>query len=196
MMAKPNRCAFGGHGLDRDEIDANRQARYRTSVGQAILDQSADSRPQVTTLAMVEGLLRKPEVPATSPPDLDDDEVRRWARVDRHEIELVVTDMDVPGQDGPARLAQPSGDELLGGVTRQLSGRSTGSGASTVHCAMIAVDPHPAVIGRLRRPRRRLHARSRGREFQAIEVDHVERRVVGHHRDEFPLQEVVRRRGG
>ena len=42
--------------------------------------------------------------PAGAPPaDLDDDERRRRARVDRHEVELVAADMDVPGQDGPAR---------------------------------------------------------------------------------------------
>ena len=60
---------------------------------------------------------------------------RRRRIAEQVEIELVATDMDVPGQDGPACFAQPSSDQILGGVTRQLSGRSTGSGASTVQAA-------------------------------------------------------------
>ena len=65
---------------------------------------------------------------------------RRRTRVDRHEIELVATDMDVPGQDGPARLDQPVSDQRLGGVTRQLRRRASVEPAQ--------VDPPPS-------PRRR-----------------------------------------
>ena len=133
----PSRRRGRFHG---DQVDHDRQSRDRPSVGQAILEQSTDRRPQVGSLAMVERLLGEPEVASAAPADLDDDQARRRTRVDRHEIELVATDVDVPGQDGPAFLAQPSSDQLLGGVTRQLSGRSTGCGAPTVHRPMIAGD--------------------------------------------------------
>jgi len=132
MVAEPLGRACRG-GLDGDQVDPDRESREASSVGQAVLDQSADCRTQVAALAVVECLLGEPEVPPTAPTDLDDDEERRRTRVDRHEIELVATDMDVPGQDGPARFAQSRGDKLLGGVTRQLSSCPTGSGAPTVH---------------------------------------------------------------
>jgi hypothetical protein len=143
---------------------------------------------------MVECLLREPEIPPAAPADFDDDQARWRTRVDRHEIELVATDMDVPGQDGPACFAQPSSDQILGSVTRQLSGRSTGCGVPTIHRQMIAGDAYrtitrfsPATLGQL-------HQGLRRGELEAFEIDQVERRVVGHHRDELALEEVVGRR--
>jgi hypothetical protein len=50
---------------------------------------------------MVHGLLGQAERPAGPPADLHDDERARRARVDRHEVKLVATDMDVPGQHDP-----------------------------------------------------------------------------------------------
>jgi hypothetical protein len=103
---------FHGH-----EVNPDGQSRRGASIGQTILDQPPDGRPKVTPLAMVECLLGEPEVTAAPPADLDDDEGRRRARVDRHEIELVATDMDVPGQDGPTGLEQSDEDQRFGGVT-------------------------------------------------------------------------------
>jgi hypothetical protein len=145
MVAHPWGPSRGLRRFHRDQVDPDRQSRDRPSVGQAVLEQPADRRPQVGTLAMVERLLGEAEIPSAAPADFDDDQARWRTRVDRHEIELVATDMDVPGQDGPACFAQPSSDQILGGVTRQLSGRSTGGGAPTVHRPMIAGDPHRTI---------------------------------------------------
>ena len=187
MMAEPNVGGRRDDGLHGDQVDPDRQPRDGSSVGQAVLEQPADGRPKVGSLAVVEGLLGEPEVPPAAPANLDDDEERRRTRVDRHEIELVATDMDVPGQDGPALIAQASSDQLLGGVTRHLSGRSTGGGAPTVHRPMIAGDPHRTVARPLTATHPGLHLELRCGDLQALEIDHVECRVVGHHRDELAL---------
>ena len=194
MVAYPWGPSRGRGRFHRDQVDPDRQSRDRPSVGQAVLEQPADGRPQVGTLAVVEGLLGEAKIPPAAPAHFDDHEGSGRTRVDRHEIELVATDMDVPGQDGPACFAQPSSDQILGGVTRQLSGRSTGCGAPTIHRPMIAGDAYltitrfsPATLGRLNHGLRR-------RELEAFEIDQVERRVVGHHRHELALEEVVGRR--
>ena len=143
---------------------------------------------------MVKGLLGEAKIPSAAPADLDDHQARWRTRVDRHEIELVATDMDVPGQDGPACFAQPSSDQILGGVTRQLSGRSTGCGAPTIHRPMIAGDAYRTITRFSPATLRRLNQGLRRREFEAFEIDQVECRVVGHHGDELALEEIVRRR--
>jgi hypothetical protein len=147
VVAHPRRWVRPQPWLDGDEVDSNREPWDRAPIGQAILQQPSQCQSQMASLAVAEGLLSQPEVPPATPADLDNDKGLRRTRVDRHEIELVATDMDVPGQDGPARIAQPSGDELLGGVTRPLSGRPTGGGASTVHRPMFA-DVHHRAINR------------------------------------------------
>ena len=63
---------------------------------------------------------------AAPPADLDDHERGRRARVDRHEVDLMTADMDVPSQDRPARLEQPRGDQAFGtvaGLLRRATGR-------------------------------------------------------------------------
>jgi hypothetical protein len=140
MVAQPRGPSRRRGRFHGDQIDPDRQSRDGSSVRQAILEQSTDGRPQVASLSVVERLLGEPEVASAAPADFDDDQARRLTGVDPIEFALVATDVDVPGQDGPAFLAQPSGNQLLGGVTRQLSGRSTGGGAPTVHKAMIAGD--------------------------------------------------------
>ena len=142
MMAQPYGRPRRG-GLDGDQVDPDMESRESLAVGQAVLEQSADGRAQVAALAVVERLLGEPEVAPAAPADLDDDQDRRRTRVDRHEIELMATDMDVPGQDGPARFAQSCGNELLSGVTRQLSSCPTGCGASTVHAVDDPTRPSP-----------------------------------------------------
>jgi RecB family exonuclease len=101
-MADPRGAVRPRPGFDDDEIDADRQRRQRDSVWQAVLEKPANRRAEMAALAVVERLLREPEVSATSPADLDDHERRRRSRVDRHEVKFVTTDMDVPGEDGPA----------------------------------------------------------------------------------------------
>ena len=108
---------------------------------------SSSNRPsgsaKVAALAVVERLFREAEIASAPPADLDHDERRRRTRVDRHEVELVATDMDVPGEDGPARLGQPRTDESLRGVARDLRRRSCLSSAWAVHGRMVPADPHP-----------------------------------------------------
>jgi hypothetical protein len=146
MVANPRVRPRAGRGLDRDEIDPNWQLRQGLAVRQAIPDQPPKRQPQVAPFAVAERLLRQPEVAAPAPADFHDHERRRRARVDRHEVELVATDMDVPGKDGPARVAQSGRDELLRGVTRQLSRRPAGPGAWIVHGRSVAGGPHPPII--------------------------------------------------
>ena len=73
-------CEYTSHGhcgvLHGDQVDPDRQPRDGSSVGQAVLEQPADGRPEVGSLAVVEGLLGEPEVPPAAPANLDDDEER------------------------------------------------------------------------------------------------------------------------
>jgi hypothetical protein len=123
MVADSRQRARPCTGFDDDEIDAHGQARRRGSVRQADLQQPADRSANVAALAVIERLLRQAEGALTAPADLDDHECRWRTRVDRHDIELVATDMDVPGEDGPSRCDQTRTDEGLSGVTRLLRRR-------------------------------------------------------------------------
>ena len=79
----------------------------------------------------------------------NDDEARRWARVDRHQIELVATDMDVPGQDRPAGLGQPLRHERLGSVAGSLGPRAAPGHRLVIHGRIVSSGPYPGVISRL-----------------------------------------------
>ena len=131
--------------FDDDEIDADGEARHRRAAWQPIGQEATDSRAQVAPLATIEGLFRQAEVAPSSPADFDDHQAGRRARVDRHEVKLVATDMDVPGQDGPARFRQPRSDERLGGVTRELRRRSRPSVGSVLHPSMLSDRAHRSV---------------------------------------------------
>jgi hypothetical protein len=138
----------GRVGLHRDEVEAERKRRNRRPIREwRTVEQGVGGTAQMAAFAMVDGLLRQAEVAATTPADLDYDEVRRRARVDRHEIELVATDMDVPGQDGPAHCGQPVGNQRFGGITRLLRRRARPSGRSTIHARIVAVPGLPAIDG-------------------------------------------------
>ena len=145
MMPDPRRI-----GLHDDEIEPEAQPRQRTPVGKA---SRGDHRPgrvaHVTPLPEVDGLLREAERPRAPQPDLDDHELRRRrrARVDRHEIELVATDMDVPGQDRPTLLHEPFRHEGLGVVAEPLRrGAVPGESAGlAVHRGMVPAAAYLAV---------------------------------------------------
>ena len=138
MMPDPRRIGF-----DDDEVEPQTQPRQRTPVGEAA---RGDHRPgrvaHVTPLPEVDGLLREAERARAPQPDLDDHELRRRrrARVDRHEIELVATDMDVPGEDRPALLREPFRHEGFGVVAEPLR-RRPGPGESfglAIHREIVA----------------------------------------------------------
>ena len=95
---------------------------------------------------------------------------RRWTRVDRHEVDLMATDMDVPGQDRPANGRETVGDQRLGGIAGPLRraswsggsadpcrdrvrGRSPGDGCRDVNRALI----RRTTAGHLQRGRGRRH---------------------------------------
>ena len=105
----------------------------------AAVEQPVRGRPDAGALAVVDGLLGQAEVAAGPPADLDDDQRRGRTRVDRHEVELVATDMDVPGQDGPAGFREPRSDERLGGITRLLRRRPRRVAGSVRHAGIVAV---------------------------------------------------------
>jgi hypothetical protein len=134
-------AGFHGH-----EVEAQREARHRSAVRQgAVRAQPEGGRVHAGTLAMVERLLGQAEITPRAPADLDDDQRGGRARVDRHEIELVTTDMDVPGQDGPAVIDQSDRDQVLGGVTRLLSRGPCRVVCRTSHDGIVAGTPHPGV---------------------------------------------------
>ena len=85
--------------------------------------------PDMRPLAVVDGLLRQPEAPRRSPADLDDHERGRRTRVDRHEIELVTADMDIPGRTVQPDAEKADQDQQFGGVTCLLGGGPGGAGA-------------------------------------------------------------------
>ncbi len=97
---------------------------------------------------MVDRLLGQPITATRAPAHLDDYQ-RGWrTRVDRHEIEFVATDMDVPGQDGPTSFRESRGDQRFGGITRLLGRRSRRVAGSVRHPGIVAVGPYRALIGR------------------------------------------------
>ena len=136
-------------GLDDDQVEPERQPRHRRSIRQhAPIEQPVGGRPDADALAMVDGLLGEAEVPAGPPANLDDDERRGRTRVDRHEVELVATDMDVPGQDGPAGVRESRSDERLGGIARLLCRRSSRFAGSVRHRIILATDAHSRLTPR------------------------------------------------
>ena len=154
-------------GLDGNDVETQRKRRNRRPIRERdAVEQRVRRTAQVPSLAVVDRLLSQPEVAAASPADLHDHEHRRRTRVDRHEVELVATDMDVPGQDGPAQVAQPRTDEGLGGVTRELRRRSRPGGGSAVHESMVSADAHPALSWRSPDGQLGLAWRLRGRELE------------------------------
>ena len=122
-------------------------------------------------LAVVDGLLGQPEArdPLASGPPRHERGGR--ARVDRHEVELVATDMDVPGQDGPTGVRQARRDQRLGGITRLLGRRPPRVVGSVRHA------PHRRSATLIRDVSRRgCRAPATARSSR------IEHRVVGHDR--------------
>src|SRR6476469_4725302 len=91
-------------------------------------------------LPVIDALLCQTETARRPPAHFDDDERARRTRVDRHEIELMAPDMDVPGQDGPTGLDQPGEDQRFGGVTCLLSLRPGREADRTFHAPMVTME--------------------------------------------------------
>jgi hypothetical protein len=103
--------------LHDDQIEPQRQVRQQRTVGQrATLEKAVRRRADARALPVVDGLFGQAEVTTGPPADLDGDQLARRSRVDRHEIQLVTADVDVPRQDRPASRYQPLGDQRLRGV--------------------------------------------------------------------------------
>lgn len=130
--------------LDDHEIEPERQVRHRLAARQRTsIEQTVGRRANPRSLAMVNGLFRQAEGSARSPADLDHDERGRRTRVDRHEVELVATDMDVPGQDGPTGFRKARSDERFGGITRLLGRRSRRVAGSLRHRGILPMRAYP-----------------------------------------------------
>ena len=125
------------------------------------------------SLPVVHGLLCQAVVTAGPPAHLDDDQRGRRTGIDRHDVDLVTADVDVPGQDSPAAGGQAVGDEGLGGIAGLLRRCPLLVAGSIRHRGIVAGAAYPARIGRS----------GRRRQLQRGEVERVEHRVVGHHRD-------------
>ena len=119
-MADPRRLARHAR-LDDHQIEAQREPRQRLAVRElASIEQAERRSADPCSLPMVDRFFGQAEFATDPPTDLDHDERCRRAWVDRHEVKLMTTDMDVPGQDGPADRPEMGLDELFGGVTRAL----------------------------------------------------------------------------
>ena len=93
----------------------------RFAVGElAAVQQPEGCSPHPRALAVVDRLLGQAKGAADTPANLHDHERRGRTRVDRHEVKLMTTDVDVPGQHGPAGGRQMVRDQLFGRVTRAL----------------------------------------------------------------------------
>jgi hypothetical protein len=99
-------------GLDHDQVEPEGESRDRRAVGQRpSIEKTVRGGTDPYALAVVDRLLGKAERALGSPPDLDHDERRGWTRIDRHQVDLVPTDVDVPCQDRPAGRGQPLRDQ-------------------------------------------------------------------------------------
>jgi hypothetical protein len=125
--------------LDDDEVEADGELRKGRSVRKpSELDESPGRGPDAAALAVVDGFLTGSVFPRPAAPHLDNDELPRRARVDRHEIELVATDMDVPGKDRPAGGSEPVRHERLGCVAKELCLGPVAIRGLGVHEGMVA----------------------------------------------------------
>ncbi len=120
----PDRTPTVGSIVDGDQVHAEGSPGQPRPVRQAgPRSQDTDDPAQRQSLPVIQRLLRKPEVPATSTPDLDHDE-RSWrAGIQRQQINLVAPQPEVSGEDGPAGRDQPIRDELLSRITDLLRHR-------------------------------------------------------------------------
>lgn len=120
MMAE-RRVAAGVAWLHGDQVEPDGELREGRSVRKpSELDEGPGRGPDAATLAVVDGFLAGPVFPRPPAPHLDNHELPWRARVDRHEIELAATDMDVPGKDCPAGGSEPVRHERLGSVAEEL----------------------------------------------------------------------------
>ena len=135
-------------GLHDDQVETDRQPRHDGTAGQHTpIKQAVRREPDARALAMIDGLLAEAETARRPPTHFDDDERARRTRVDRHEIELVASDMDVPGQDGPTGLEQSNEHQRFGGVTCLLGLRSSRDPDRAFHGAMVTRGPARTRIG-------------------------------------------------
>lgn len=178
-MVADDRLPSPPTGFHHDKVEPQRKMRQPTAV-----DQGEGRLAQPCLFATVHRLLSQAKVAPSAPPDLHDHEHRGRARVGRHEIEFVATDMDVPGQDGPAGVDESGGDQRFGGVTRLLGGSPTG-----IEPWRIIHGSHDGP-GRLPGTLLRMHSHS----IEHREIPRVEGCRIGNDRNEFPLHQRVGRR--
>jgi len=125
--------------LDDDEVESRWERRQGSPVRErARRNDRPGSVAEVAALPEVDGLLGESERARPSGPDLDDHEAGRRARVDREDVQLVMADADIPGEDRPALLGQPFGDEGLGAVADPLRRRARTSHGRSIHEGIVA----------------------------------------------------------
>jgi hypothetical protein len=122
-MANARRPGSGRRGLDHDEIDADRQVRQWTAVGQfPAVEEYRDGLPESRSLGGAERLFRQPEVAPAPPANLDEHELARRAGIDGDDVELTATGPDIPGEHEPAFAHESPGHQALRRIA-DLSGR-------------------------------------------------------------------------
>lgn len=148
MMADP-RPDIGLARLDDDKVESEAQGWEGPSVRQrAGRHHRPGGIPEMAALPEVDRFLGQPERPGCAQADFDDHESLWRARVDRHEIELVATDMDVPGEDRPAGLRQPFRDEGFGTIAGSLGPRAASNHHLAIHARIVAGAAYLAITAR------------------------------------------------
>jgi hypothetical protein len=133
--------------LDHNKVESQWKAWDGLTVRERpAIEQAVGRGPDARTLSMIDRFLGKSEFASSAPADLDHDERGRGTRVDRHEVKLVATDMDVPGQDGPTGVRKTCRDDRLGGITRLLGRRSHRFAGLVRHRRIVALSPYPPRI--------------------------------------------------
>ena len=134
-------------GLHDHQVESQRQMWDRLTVRKrTAIEQAVGGGPDPRPLPVVDRFLGQAERTSGPPADLDHHERPGRTRVDRHEVELVATDMDVPGQDGPTGVRETHRDDRLGGIARLLGRRSRRSAGLVRHGGSVARGPYPPRI--------------------------------------------------
>ena len=134
-------------GLHDHQVESQRQMWDWLTVGQrTAIEQAVGGGPDPRPLPVVDRFLGQAERTSGPPADLDHHERPGRTRVDRHEVDLMATDMDVPGQDGPTGVRETHRDDRLGGIARPLGRRSRRSAGLVRHGGSVARGPYPPRI--------------------------------------------------
>ncbi len=108
MVTDPRRPAGDRRWFDDDQVDPERQVREAGPIGEAApVEEAQDGTPDVPSLPRIERVFGQAERSIPPPADLDDHEGGARPRLDRHDVELAMSDPHLTPQDPPGGAFQP-----------------------------------------------------------------------------------------